>query len=91
MYTGAWEVSTVPTKNSVLEYRISVGAYVDSSGKLQPIPSNPSDTAVVVKGAGYGAGDAASINGPTRVYGNGTLNPVVGYSTTVNLEMAQKK
>jgi hypothetical protein len=89
MYTGAWEVSTVPTKNSVLEYQISVGAYIDGSGKLQPIPSNPSGA--VVKGPGYGAGDAASINGPTRVYGNGTLNPVVGYGTTTNLEMAQKK
>jgi hypothetical protein len=91
MYTGAWEVSTVPAKNSVLEYRISVGAYVDSSGKLQPIPSNPSGAAAVVSGYGYGSGDAASINGPTRVYGNGTLNPVVGYGTTTNLEMAQRK
>jgi hypothetical protein len=91
MFTGAWEVSTVPAKNGVLEYQISVGAYIDDSGKLQPIPANPSGTAAVVNGPGYGGGDAASINGPTRVYGNGTLNPVVGYSTTVNLEMAQKK
>jgi hypothetical protein len=91
MYTGAWEVSTVPTKRNVLEYRISVGAYVDSSGKLQPIPPNPSGTATVVNGPSYGSGDAASINGPTRVYGNGTLNPVVGYGTATNLEMAQRK
>jgi hypothetical protein len=75
-FTGAWEVTTVPAQNTPTEYRISVGVYTDSNGNITALPTGT---------------NSASAAGDTRVYGNGTLNPVVGYATTKRLEMAQKK
>jgi hypothetical protein len=87
-FTGAWEVTIVPTTKTPSEYRISIGVYTDGNGKIAAIPTGP-DGKTVVEGTGYGNG--IPVNPPTRLYGNGTLNPVVGYGTTTNLEMAQKK
>jgi hypothetical protein len=85
-FTGVWEVSTVPTKKTPSDYRISVGVHTED-GTLASIPGGPGETKVT--GADYTGGVA--VDPPTRVYGNGTLNPVVGYGTSTNLEMAQKK
>jgi hypothetical protein len=84
--SGAWEISTVPTRNIPSEYKVSVGVYTEN-GVLKPIPSNSAGT--IVTGSPYA--ENVSVDAPTRVYGNGTMNPVVGYGTTSNLEMAQKK
>ncbi|WP_148257784.1 Ig-like domain-containing protein [Leadbettera azotonutricia] len=84
--TGAWEISVVPTKNTPSEYKVSVGVYT-VNGYLVEIPSNTGGT--LLTGSGYAG--TIPVDAPTRVYGNGTLNPVVGYGTASNLEMAQKK
>jgi hypothetical protein len=86
-FTGAWEVSTVPTPRTPTEYRISVGVWTNDMGNIQALPTNAAGT--VVTGAPYAP--KVAVDAPTRLYGNGTLNPVVGYGTTTNLEMAQKK
>jgi hypothetical protein len=88
-FTGAWEVTTVPTPRTPTEYRISVGAWTDDAGNIKALPTNPAGAAsTVFEGLAYGG---IAVNPPTRLYGNGTKNPVVGYGTTMNLEMAQKK
>jgi hypothetical protein len=87
-FTGAWEISAVPTKRTPTDYRISVGVHT-VDGALSPIPKGAK-----VQGSAYPAGADKStpqVDPPTRVYGNGTLNPVVGYGTSTKLEMAQKK
>ncbi|MDR2258344.1 MAG: Ig-like domain-containing protein [Treponema sp.] len=86
-FTGAWEVTTVPTQKVPTEYRINVGIWTDKAGNIQALPANSNGT--VVEGSSYGG--ALPVDPATRLYGNGTLNPVVGYATTTNLEMAQKK
>jgi hypothetical protein len=86
-FTGAWEVGTVPSTRVPTEYRISVGLWTDGSGAIQALPANQGGTKIT--GSPYPG--PVAVDPPTRLYGNGTLNPVVGYGTTVNLEMAQKK
>ncbi|MDR1278454.1 MAG: hypothetical protein LBK02_06860 [Treponema sp.] len=81
-FTGAWEVSTVPTTKAPTDYRISVGVHT-VAGTLTAIPGGTK-----VTGAIYGT---VPVDPPTRVYGNNTSNPVVGYGTSTILEMAQKK
>jgi hypothetical protein len=86
-FTGAWEVSTVPTLKTPTEYRISVGVWTDTQGKIQALPTNPGGAKIT--GSSYGG--SVAVDPPTRLFGNGTVNPVLGYGTTTNLEMAQKK
>jgi hypothetical protein len=86
-FTGAWEVGIVPTNNTPSEFKVSVGVYT-VNGVLTAIPSGAGGTTKLT-GSAYAGG--VPVDAPTRVYGNGTLNPVVGYGTSVNLEMAQKK
>lgn len=81
-YTGKWEISIIPTKNVIKEYRISVGVWADmSTGVLKAIPS------VTDNVQGYGG------NGESLVGGNGTSNPILGYAVEEGgaFELAQKK
>jgi hypothetical protein len=94
-YTGKWEVSVVPSANVPSNYKINVGVYRDTAGFLKPIPGAPAGVTTVVGSGGTKANRTAfypiSLNNSTSVFGNGTLNAVIGYTTGAVLEMAQKK
>ncbi|MBR1537065.1 MAG: hypothetical protein IJ630_09020 [Treponema sp.] len=89
VFTGAWEVSIVPTSSKVSVDHINVGVWKDSDGKLNwstndgnaPTSSNVGTTAP-------GTNDG-------KVYGNGSKNPVLGYAITQGskgyIETAQMK
>jgi hypothetical protein len=77
MFTGAWEVSTVPTTSAPIDDRISVGVRTDAAGLIQNW---------------VGGTNTPTTTGDTRVYGIGGINtPIVGYATASTLEMAQRK
>lgn len=84
-YTGAWEVSVVPTDNTPLTDYTNIGMNKDSSG-LKTVFATGNDISKA-----WAATFAVSDS--TTVYGNGTSNPVVSYAVSENgvLEMAQKK
>ena len=87
MYTGSWEISTIPTQNIPISDRINVGMYKNSSGILQAIPTGGNNriTSEVVNKS-YPVSDS------TTVYGNGTPNPAVVYCLDDGpVELAQKK
>ena len=81
MYTGAWEISPVPTPNrtSVLDDNVNVGVWKDDSGQIKKSVSGTSSAYQY-----YGV-----------CYGNGTSNPVLGYAIETgsggSIETAQKK
>lgn len=81
MYTGAWEISPVPTPNrtSVLDDNVNVGVWKDDLGQIKnSVPGTSSADQY------YGV-----------CYGNGTSNPVLGYAIETgsggSIETAQKK
>ena len=84
-YTGKWEVTIIPTKNVIKEYRISVGVWKEFSGAdegvLKAIPK------VTENIQSYGN------KGESIVGGNGTANPILGYAVEEDgaFELAQKK
>lgn len=84
-YTGAWEVSVVPTDNTPLTDYTNIGMNKDSFG-LKTVFATGNDISKA-----WAATFAVSDS--TTVYGNGTSNPVVSYAVSENgvLEMAQKK
>lgn len=87
-FTRNWEVSFVPTSETVIDDTVNIGVYRDTGGALQAIP-------------GQGKVDVSETNGTaennvpgdsSRVYANGTMNPIVAYiNKSGALEMAQKK
>ena len=88
LFTGAWEVSVVPTEHIPIIDRVNVGMYKDSDGVLGAIPTGGKNriTVSTVNKPGYPVSDS------TTVYGNGTLNPAVVYSLDDGpVELAQKK
>ncbi len=74
MFTGKWEVTYIPTDNDVInldakelsqiDSRVNVGIWKDGDGKI-------TDSATGTSSAAAGSGTC---------WGNGTPNPVVGYS-----------
>jgi hypothetical protein len=94
-YTGKWEISVVPTANVPSNYKINVGVHRDTAGFLRPIPGAPAGVTPVAGSGGTKANRTAfypiSLNNSTSVFGNGTLNAVIGYTTGAMLEMAQQK
>ena len=83
-YTGNWEISIVPTKSAIREYRISVGVWKEPNGAdkgvLKAIPKVSHENV---------SGD----EGESLVGGNGTANPILGYAIEEGgaFELAQKK
>ena len=87
-YTGAWEISVVPTEHIPIIDRVNVGMYKDAAGVLQAIPTGGKNRITVseVDKPGYPVSDS------TTVYGNGTTNPAVLYCLDDGpVELAQKK
>ncbi len=90
-FTGAWEISIIPTQSIPIIDRVNVGMYKDTDGVLQAIPkkaNNATDRISVstVSKPGYPVSDS------TTVYGNGTTNPAVVYCLDDGpVELAQKK
>jgi hypothetical protein len=83
-YTGKWEIETIPTSKTPSESQVSVGLSKDSSGLIQVFPTGTDST--------HAETNTYAVSDSTRVYGNGTTNPVVGYACDENIiEMAQKK
>jgi hypothetical protein len=84
-YTGIWEITTVPTNNTPIDAQVSVGLYKNGTGTITAFPT------------GTNLNDAEAntfpVSNSTRIYGNGTSNPVVAYACQENgiIEMAQKK
>lgn len=88
MFTGNWEISTVPTTGIPIIDRVNVGVHKDSDGKLIAIPTGGTNrkTVSAVNKSSYPVSDS------TTVYGNGTTNPAVVYCLDDGpVELAQKK
>lgn len=74
--SGLWEISLVPTKSKISIDHINVGVWKNSSGVLNysTLDGNaPGQSNVGVCNAGTDNG---------MVYGNGTMNPILGYAIT---------
>lgn len=87
-FTGAWEISVIPTQSIPIIDRVNVGMYKDANGVLGVIPTGGENRISVseVKKPGYPVSDS------TTVYGNGTTNPAVVYCLDDGpVELAQKK
>ena len=88
MFTGNWEISTIPTTGIPIIDRVNVGVHKDSDGKLIAIPKGGTNrkTVSAVNKSSYPVSDS------TTVYGNGTTNPAVVYCLDDGpVELAQKK
>ena len=98
-YTGNWEISIVPTKHVVREYRISVGVWGDPNNgyvltaiPVAQIPSNewgPNGN----KWTDWKGVQPEGKDGESIVGGNGTDNPILGFAVEERgaFELAQKK
>jgi hypothetical protein len=75
-YTGAWEVTLVPTPNSVCDDNINVGVWKDGSTGI--IKSSTKITSTYQQKSGYYSNAASLSYG--KCYGNGTPNGVLGYA-----------
>ena len=87
MFTGNWEITTVPTEGIPIINRVNVGLYKEN-GILAAIPTGGTDrkTTYSVNKSSYPVSDS------TTVYGNGTLNPAVVYCLDDGIvQLAQKK
>ena len=78
-FTGAWEVTMIPTGSTVIEDRVNVDLWRDANNRA------------TTSSTGTSSSDATS----GTVYGNGTNNPLAAYVITVGtrgyIETAQKK
>jgi len=100
LYTGNWEIVTVPTSNTPIMDRINVGLY-KVNGVLTAIPavSNPKIAANAdMVNSAYtatrtGETNTFPVSDSTIMYGNGTMNPAVAYAVDEDgvLELAQMK
>ena len=88
-FTGYWEVTDIPSPNSVPKDRINVGVWKDSDGVIKDSTVASTITPKTPAGDTTSETDAVTV-------GNGTENPVVAYeirptSATGRMETAQKK
>ncbi|WP_294429312.1 Ig-like domain-containing protein [uncultured Treponema sp.] len=83
-FTENWEVSIIPSNSKISIDHINVGVWKDSSGNL--IASTKTDGTV---------GTTSSGNENGTIWGNGTMNPILGYAITKGsggyIETAQMK
>jgi hypothetical protein len=92
-YTGKWEISSVPDSELPIDAQVSVGVYRDSTGALAAIPTYANQTyGGGTPGKIVDAGNGWSCSETSNIYGNGTLNPAIGYAVKSNkLKLAQLK
>ncbi len=88
LFTGAWEVSVVPSSSNVNKDRINIGVWKDSSGTIKN--SKTGFSYHTNTGSSYGA----TCEG--EFFANGTPNPLLAYahkqsSSAGYIETAQKK
>ena len=95
-FTGAWEVTYVPTANKFSNSNICVGVWKDGDGKLNysTLDGNaPSTSNIGTNSFTAGQGETKECYG--TVWGNGTKNAILGYATTSGgsgwIETAQMK
>ena len=83
-FTGAWEVSTLPTTSRLRDDYINVGLWKDTDGKIKAPDASKSSAKTSKQ-----SGDTG------YCYGNGTANAVLGYAIKVGtlgyVETAQLK
>lgn len=91
-YTGAWEISIVPTSNIPKDDQINVGVYRNENGYAQAFTSNTNwKTGDTSPGAAI-TNSTLNVCNATILHGNNTANPILGYGIdTGAIEMAQKK
>ena len=91
-YTGAWEISIVPTSNIPKDDQINVGVYRNENGYAQAFTSNENwKTGDTSPGAPI-TNSTLNVCNATILHGNNTANPILGYGIdTGAIEMAQKK
>ncbi|MBQ2601579.1 MAG: hypothetical protein II584_04245, partial [Treponema sp.] len=94
-FTGAWEVSVIPTQSKVSEDHINIGVWKDSNGTIiwsttdgaAPAANNSNigetklDYKEVFNSKTDGTGNTGYKTGG-HVWGNGSKNPVLGYAIT---------
>lgn len=86
-YTGKWECSIIPSVNIPNDDYINVGLFKDSNGIIKDFPVGND----ILPGSSFST-EVMSVCNPTKLYGNGTSNPIIGYGIdTGAIEMAQKK
>ncbi|MDE7382525.1 MAG: hypothetical protein K2M99_01375 [Treponemataceae bacterium] len=84
-FTGKWEISVVPTNNIPNDDLINVGLTKDASGNLENSVTG-TDSRKSFNNVVSAVGDA------TKVWANGTKNPLLGYGIDDGtIEMAQKR
>ena len=85
-FTGNWDVCTIPSANNSTNDLVNVGLCKDwDDGVIQKFPTGADDFS-------YNPGGTYAICDSSVIYGNGTLNPVVGYAVEQGyIEVAQKK
>lgn len=84
-FTGKWEISVVPTNNIPNDDLINVGLTKDASGNLKNSVTG-TDSRESFNNVVSAVGDA------TKVWANGTENPLLGYGIDDGtIEMAQKR
>lgn len=91
-YTGAWEISIVPTSNIPKDDQINVGVYRNDKGYAQAFTSNASWTTGDTSPGAAITNSTLNVCNATILHGNNTANPILGYGIdTGAIEMAQKK
>lgn len=91
-YTGAWEISIVPTSNIPKDDQINVGVYRNDEGYAQAFTSNASWTTGDTSPGAAITNSTLNVCNATILHGNNTANPILGYGIdTGAIEMAQKK
>lgn len=85
-YSGAWEIAVVPTSNIAIDDSVNIGVNKNASGILSNFATGQDVLKPTVNNS------VQNISGASKVYANGTSNPVVGYAIeTGGIEMGQKK
>lgn len=91
-YTGAWEISIVPTSSIPKDDQINVGVYRNGNGYAQAFTSNASWTTGDISPGSTITNSILDVCNATILHGNNTANPILGYGIdTGAIEMAQKK
>ena len=95
-FTGAWEVSYIPTSSKFSNSNIGVGVWKDSAGKLNYSTTDGEEPTTTNIGTNsFTAGQAAGTESYGTVWGNGTKNEILGYAITSGgsgyIETAQMK
>lgn len=91
-YTGAWEITIVPTSNIPNDDLINVGVWRNSDGSAKSFGSNSDWSSGDIKPGKTISNSVLNVGNATVVHGNNTANPIIGYGIdTGAIEMAQKK